>query len=148
MGWYFNNCHGCHEKCPASLETMKDSMYPFISRVIRKPKDWNPRIHLGARQGAANERCYEGDVKALFDYGFDGVKLDACGWQMDLDLWHKLMMEEYQSRPSMKKPMLIEACHWGETKPEKPKYVVKENGKLEDTAWCPFHFWRTSGDIW
>lgn len=159
VGWYFNNCYGCHEKCPSNREDMKDLLFSFASTVVDTgiklhPNGWNPRIHLGKRQGISHKRCYRGDVKALFDYGFDGVKLDACGWQMNLDLWQGLMFEEYQKRKvlgqssSSLKPMLVEASHWGETKPDKPVYKIDENNQLVDTAWCPFHFWRTSGDIW
>ena len=161
VGWYFNNCYGCHEKCPAHRQDMSHPSYPFTSRndsIIStgkstKPEGWNPQIHLGERQGISHKRCYRGDVKALFDYGFDGVKLDACGWQMNLDLWQGLMAEEYQRRTqqsslSSLKPMLIEACHWGETKPDIPDYKIDEKNQIVDTAWCPFHFWRTSGDIW
>lgn len=33
----------------------------------------------------------EGDVKAIFDYGFDGVKLDGCGQFLDLKWWYSLI---------------------------------------------------------
>jgi hypothetical protein len=135
VGWYFNNCYECHEKCPVNQSIMSHNPEP--------PRSWNPRIYLGEKQGTANERCYEGDVKALIDYGFDGVKLDACGWQMDLDLWQRLIQEHTKDRP-----VLIEACHWGRTVPEKPNYVIDESNATIDMGWCPFHYWRTSGDIW
>eukprot|EP00933_Yihiella_yeosuensis_P005239 TRINITY_DN109718_c0_g1_i1.p1 TRINITY_DN109718_c0_g1~~TRINITY_DN109718_c0_g1_i1.p1 ORF type:complete len:443 (+),score=87.47 TRINITY_DN109718_c0_g1_i1:73-1401(+) len=69
---------------------------------------------------------YEGDVKALVDFGFDGVKLDGCGTQLDLDLWSGLIN-------ASGRPVTIENCHWGNTVPTKD--------------WCPWNFFRTSGDI-
>jgi hypothetical protein len=32
-----------------------------------------------------------GDVKAVSDLGFDGLKLDSCGPSQDLRLWSKLL---------------------------------------------------------
>lgn len=143
VGWYFNNCYECHEQCPADPKN--------YTPTAQRPETWNSRIYFGERlQGTANERCYDGDVQALVDYGFDGVKLDACGWQMDLDLWQQLIQQKQT------KPILIEACHWGKTVPEKPIYQLDQSNNNNnnnsnntvDTGWCPFHYWRTSGDIW
>ena len=136
VGWYFNNCYKCHEKCPSDYNLIRTAKY---SR--KRPNDWNPQIHLEANKVVADERCYRGDVNALVEYRFDGVKLDACGGQMDLDLWHRLIQESGR-------PILIEACHWGLTVPSMPNYTLDENENVVDTAWCPFHYWRTSGDVW
>lgn len=128
VGWYLNNCL-CHERCkgPNSLNTSIDE-----------------RIFKGKNiEGHADQRCYEGDVEALVNYGFDGVKLDACGDQKDLNLWHRLL--ENATSASNGRPILIEACHWGLTLPDWPSV---DAGNTKDTAWCPFHFFRTSGDIW
>lgn len=51
VGWYFNNCYRCHEKCPASRDMMEDPLYPFVSRVAVKPPSWNHRIYLAERSG-------------------------------------------------------------------------------------------------
>eukprot|EP00980_Cylindrotheca_fusiformis_P019396 scaffold6663_cov92-Cylindrotheca_fusiformis.AAC.4 len=138
VGWYFNNCYGCHERCPLPNQ-------PSPPHYLDRPnnKTWNRKIYLAERQGTAHERCYQGDVQALVDYDFDGVKLDACGWQMDLDLWSSLISQHQQQD----RPILIEACHWGKTIPGRPNYVVVRNNTI-DASWCPFHYWRTSGDIW
>ena len=49
---------------------------------------------------------YEGDVRSLHDYGFDGVKLDGCGAQRNMTLYAQLMKDTG-------KAYLIENCHWG-----------------------------------
>jgi alpha-galactosidase len=74
----------------------------------------------------ADEMCYAGDVRALLDFGFDGIKLDECGLQKDLDLWASLIA-------SHGKAIEIENCHWGRTTP--------------NATWCPWNFYRTSGDV-
>ena len=35
--------------------------------------------------------CYTGDVEALFEYGYDAVKLDGCGAEYDLNVWSGLI---------------------------------------------------------
>ncbi|EDQ91557.1 uncharacterized protein MONBRDRAFT_31543 [Monosiga brevicollis MX1] len=69
---------------------------------------------------------YAGDVTAIAGYGYDGVKLDGCGEFMNLTYWADLLN-------ATGRPILIENCHWGDT--------------LPTVDWCPFNFYRTSGDI-
>ena len=110
VGWYFNNCYdNCHEKCPRETTNTSITNKKRNKKPLR-PYDWNPRIYIGEKQGQADERCYRGDVTALVEYGFDGVKLDACGWQMNLDLWYDLIQRKSD------RPILIEACHWGKVR--------------------------------
>lgn len=75
----------------------------------------------------ASLKCYHGDVAALTAFDFDGVKLDGCSKQLDLDLWEALLSK----KPGRK--LVVENCHWGLTVPT--------------PSWCPFHFYRTSRDI-
>jgi len=69
---------------------------------------------------------YQGDVNAIVGYGFDEVKLDGCGEFLNLTLWAQLLN-------ASGRPVLIENCHWG--------------GDVPTQDWCPFNFFRTSGDI-
>ncbi len=62
-GWYGNNCI-CEDHCGTK------------------------RDHFESADG---EKCYQGDVAALYEFGFDGVKLDGCGNQRDLQLWSSLI---------------------------------------------------------
>ena len=74
----------------------------------------------------SDESCYAGDVAAHIAFGFDAVKLDGCGAEMSLDLWSGLIA-------SHGKAIEIENCHWG--------------GTIPNASWCPFNFYRTSGDV-
>ena len=95
-GWYLNNCI-CSDHCG------------------------NKKDH-----GETEPKCYQGDVAALIEFGFDSVKLDGCGAQRDLDLWANLMNASGRA-------IMIENCHWGGTTP--------------NATWCPWNFFRTSGDV-
>lgn len=67
-----------------------------------------------------------GDVDALVKFGFDGIKLDGCGRERNLDLWSRLINKTGRT-------VTIENCHWGQTVPTKTH--------------CPWNFFRTSMDI-
>ena len=69
---------------------------------------------------------FQEDVAALAAFEFDGVKLDGCGRQLDLDKWASLLNKTGR-------PVMIENCHWGRTVPTE--------------TWCPWNFFRTSGDV-
>eukprot|EP00931_Biecheleriopsis_adriatica_P102882 TRINITY_DN77790_c0_g1_i1.p1 TRINITY_DN77790_c0_g1~~TRINITY_DN77790_c0_g1_i1.p1 ORF type:complete len:457 (+),score=78.45 TRINITY_DN77790_c0_g1_i1:29-1372(+) len=75
---------------------------------------------------SATDAMYQSDVTALTEFGFDAVKLDGCGKQLDLDLWSKLLN-------GTGKVIMIENCHWG--------------GTVPNETWCPWNFFRTSGDV-
>ena len=64
----------------------------------------------------ASQACYEGDINALTAFGFDAVKLDGCGKELDLTLFAALMNKTG-------KAIEIENCHWGNTIP--------------NATWCP-----------
>jgi len=81
----------------------------------------------------------EGSVNALFDYGFDGVKLDGCGMFKNLSWWYALIN-------ATGRPMLIENCHWGGDNPSGSDETGPCSG-TSDISQCPFNLYRTSGDI-
>jgi len=56
---------------------------------------------------------YEGDVSALVDYKFDGVKIDGCGKMNNMTLYASLMKASNHS-------FVIENCH-------SPGYLVYLN---------------------
>ena len=39
----------------------------------------------------APPEMYEGDVAATIDFGWDGIKLDSCGAEKDLNLFERLL---------------------------------------------------------
>eukprot|EP00966_Prymnesium_polylepis_P141078 3257735-Prymnesium_polylepis.2 len=49
---------------------------------------------------------YVQDMKAVVDYGFDGVKVDACGQYLDMALYAQLLNASGRQ-------VLLENCHWG-----------------------------------
>jgi len=87
---------------------------------------WYGNNCICKEQEKATRAMYQGDVAALTVFGFDAVKLDGCGTQLDLDLWAGLLN-------STGRRVMIENCHWGLTVP--------------NATWCPWNFFRTSGDV-
>ena len=81
-----------------------------------------------------DKKFYVGDVQAMRAFGFDSWKLDGCGAQTDMQLWHDLI----KATPATtgRKAVMIENCHWGSRKPYEP-----------NATWCPWNFYRTSGDV-
>jgi alpha-galactosidase len=81
-----------------------------------------------------DRKFYEGDTKALREFGFDSWKLDGCGAQTDMQLWDDVIKA---SKPTTgRDAIMVENCHWGSKKPYKPT-----------ATWCPWNFYRTSGDV-
>lgn len=126
IGWYGNNC-GCseHQNVPS----------------------WGPPA--SASEGATDEsltdgiKHYAGDVKAVLDFGFDGIKLDGCGEFRNLSVWAQLLNQSGR-------PVLIEDCHWGGDGPG----MWGDGGTLNsganqvpEASWQPSNFFRVSGDI-
>jgi len=78
----------------------------------------------------SDRKFYEGDAKALREFGFDGFKLDGCGAQKDMQLWDDIFKSDGG------KPVMVENCHWGSEQPYEP-----------NATWCPWNFYRTSRDV-
>uniref|UniRef100_A0A7S3LMS6 Alpha-galactosidase n=1 Tax=Aplanochytrium stocchinoi TaxID=215587 RepID=A0A7S3LMS6_9STRA len=116
-----------------------------IVNLLRFPnfKAMNAHAHkLGLTAGWYGNNCicreagnrstiyYDGDAKATAYYDFDSIKLDGCGAQKDIPLWHDLL-SKYNP-----KGILIENCHWGVVYPAIPT-----------KTWCPWNYYRSSTDI-
>ena len=76
--------------------------------------------------------CYAGDARAIYAWGFDSLKLDNCGAQKDLTVWEQELSATGRS-------FVIESCHWG--------VATGPGVGVPNATWCPFSFYRTSGDI-
>jgi len=107
--------------------------FPNISNMTRTAHSlnltagWYLNNCICSEQSWTPNEVYEQDVHYLADvFEFDGVKLDGCGKQMDLDLWASLINKTGRR-------IMIENCHWGQTVPTQ--------------TWCPWNFFRTSDDI-
>ena len=75
------------------------------------------------------------DVDAFAQYGFDSYKLDGCGGETDLVMWNRYL------NVTVKRPILIENCHWGSVPPAIP------NPSVPAAQGCPWNFYRSSGDV-
>ena len=90
---------------------------------LRKMTDQAHELGLKAGWYANNCAChetktagvkfYEGDVEATLEYGFDSIKLDGCGAQMNISLWNELFEK------NSKGGILIENCHQNPKTPSK-----------------------------
>jgi len=90
---------------------------------------WYGNNCICSDQKSGDRKFYEGDAKALIDFGFDGYKLDGCGSQTDMQLWDDIFKENGKS-------VMVENCHWGSKVPYEP-----------NATWCPWNFYRSSGDV-
>jgi len=94
-------------------------------------------------------------MKAVVDYGFDGVKVDACGQYLDMALYAQLLNASGRQ-------VLLENCHWGMCSDVNDDGISGDGVDMHDwtegnsgcperqedgSISCPFHFFRTSGDI-
>eukprot|EP00039_Didymoeca_costata_P002197 m.58190 g.58190 ORF g.58190 m.58190 type:complete len:601 (-) comp11160_c0_seq4:30-1832(-) len=75
---------------------------------------------------------YEGDIRALHDFGFDAVKFDGCGRMCNMTFYAQLMQESGKAYE-------IENCHWGSC-------TGDDASSCPTITWCPFNWYRTSGD--
>jgi hypothetical protein len=91
------------------------------------------------KTAAEIETHMRGDVRALVNYNFDGVKLDGCGQFLNLTWWYELIN-------ATGKHMFIENCHWGRTVPGQTTGDGPCRG-TEPISLCPYNIFRTSGDI-
>jgi alpha-galactosidase len=99
------------------------------------------------RDHCSTDACYEQDAKAIVNLGFDSVKLDGCGSQLDLQKWSDLFAQTGKS-------ILIENCHWGMLQNLKKKehfytlaFFLPSGNTLPNATWCPWNYYRSSGDI-
>jgi hypothetical protein len=74
-------------------------------------------------------------VRLLAAAGFDGVKLDGCGAELDPPLWYSLVASS---------PVVIENAHNGATAAAQ----VPWGSTYADAAGCPFHMYRSSSDLY
>ena len=141
-GW--ENCsgvdpaHGLRQHNQAGLPLIDTNSFPDTPGMVDK-------IHgLGLSAGWYLNGCkcgehferpanYVGDIKDLHDFNFDGVKIDGCGAQRNQTLYAQLMRDSGKS-------YTIENCHWG-------RCTDSDDSSCPTTDWCPFNWYRTSGDI-
>lgn len=80
-----------------------------------------------------------GDANAIFELGFDGIKLDSCGPSQHLLEWVALLNETG-------KPILVENCFDNASFPFTTSGVDNGNEVVEEDA-CPMNMFRSGGDM-
>lgn len=82
----------------------------------------------GCKCGERTEHTinYEGDIRSLHAFDFDGVKIDGCGRQRNQTLYAALMK-------SSGKNYTIENCHWGDC-------TSSDDSSCPTQEWCPFNW--------
>ena len=79
----------------------------------------------------SDPKYFQGDVKFVLEHGMDGVKIDGCGGEKNIDLFHSLFNAPGGSRGHS--DFYIENCH--------------DNGHVAPNAsYCPYTAWRHSYD--
>lgn len=84
----------------------------------------------GCMEAEALRKNYVGDIAALHELGFDGVKYDRCNVQLNSTLYAELMN-------ATGKAFLIEQCHWGICTDDDTSSCPTPS-----RDWCPFNFFR------
>lgn len=130
--------HAWNDDLQAFTNLIRGDTFPDMKEMTNYAHD------LGLRAGFYENNCicdenldefvseesiyahYLGDVSDMVTYGYDSVKLDGCGPFTNLTLYQDLLN-------STGNYYLIENCHWG--------------GTLPTLDWCPWSYFRTSGDI-
>jgi alpha-galactosidase len=117
------------------------STFPDLKSMVNLAHDLNITAGWYHNNCICRDRCQGEDVcdmqirqdaRAIAEFGFDGVKLDGCGGQMNLSQW-----QYYLDLYSPHKTIIMENCHWGQG----PK-------PTRDAGGCPYHFYRSSSDIY
>jgi len=141
-GW-----EGCHEGVNGTQHDADG--YPVVNKKFPDLKSLVDRGHkAGLKVGWYLNGCacgekkevrknYEGDIMRLHEYGFDSVKIDGCGAQVNQTFYAELMRATGRN-------YTIENCHWGKCGPFRGD---PDGSSCPTEDWCPFNFYRTSGDI-
>ena len=84
---------------------------------------------------AMTDKIYRGNVAALRQYDFDGVKIDSCSTFGNMTRWAALLQDSGR-------PVLTEDCHDADAQSPCPASFA-----CPASAQCPYNLWRVSGDI-
>ena len=90
MGWYMNNCN-CHESGFPPVQKRK--IFTALSHSCEtadfagQARDKHKKTAGCLESQESVSKHYAGDVAAIVEAGFSGVKLDGCGQFMNLSRW-------------------------------------------------------------
>lgn len=135
--WYDQTKHETHD--PHGVPQVNTERFPNMEGLVNYGHAKGVQMGFYLNGCGANERVekrinYEGDVKATLAWGFDGVKIDSCGAQKNMSLYYSLFNQTG-------KAIEVENCHQGQN--------ITDGGNPGQMGegWCPYNFFRTSGDI-
>ena len=119
--------------------TVDPKRFPDLAGLVRYGHSRGAKMGHYLNGCGCNEKVerrinYEGDVKQVVAWGFDGVKIDSCGAQKNMTLYYELFNQSGV-------PITIENCHQGQN--------ITDGGDPGQMGpgWCPYNLFRTSGDI-
>jgi len=150
----WQDCHsteaasGMHYHDEQGRPLVNQQRFPSLSDMTALAHSLNLTAGWYANNCACSDHCrnknecnkqIKQDVHALFDYGFDSLKIDGCGNETDLVAWNRHIHEVAASMPNPRK-ILVENCHGAD-----PKFKPDRN--LPPALGCPYHYYRTSHDL-
>ena len=152
----WQDCHsaeaadGMHYHDDQGRPLVNKERFPSLSRMTALAHSLNLTAGWYANNCACSDHCrtteecekqIQQDVQALFQYGFDALKIDGCGNETNLVTWNKYIRDYSRSRPQYRnRTIVVENCHGAD-----PRF--KPNRTLPPNIGCPYHFYRTSHDI-
>ena len=116
-----------------------NSKFPDLGALVAYGHSHNVKMGFYLNGCACGERHehlinYQGDVELTHRLGFDGVKIDGCGAQLNMTLYAELFNKTG-------KPIMTENCHQGQN------FTDGGDPGQMGPGWCPYNFFRSSGDI-
>jgi alpha-galactosidase len=132
--WSFHNASGDPQ--------INTKTFPDLFDMVRRIHALNLSAGFYQNNCICSDRCnatacYEGDVRLLAAAGFDGVKLDGCGAELDPPFWYSVIA-------GSGRPRVIENAHNGMTAATQ----VPWGTSYGDESGCPFHLYRSSSDLY
>ena len=149
-GSYGPDAYRYHDAAGAPVVNTKK--FPSMSNMTRLGKSLGLGVGwygnaCGCVGGCCSDHCnsvecFAGDVNATVALGFTSYKVDGCGAQRDIALWHKMFNHTLRAI-SGTPPMVLENCHDGDGDGAGSNVPHRDaHGEL----WCPFHTYRVSPD--
>ena len=92
-------------------------------------------IGPGTFEGEDEEKIYQGSVRALVKWQFDGVKIDSCSQFLNMTRWAAALA-------ATGREFLTEDCHNSDGQDP-----CDEAKACPTSGTCPYNMWRSSTDI-
>ena len=112
-----------------------NSKFPDLKALVEYGHARNVKMGFYLNGCACGERHehlinYQGDVDFTHRLGFDGVKIDGCGAQLNMTLYAELFNKTGS-------PIMTENCHQGQN------FTDGGDPGQMGPGWCPYNFFRS-----